>query len=140
MSPSAPAGKAQQNGNADAVWVSATYISPCVERYHQPGRADASDECANVGKDVGDQQITDACPRRGRHTAVVPAGALLAMDGMASLPLDKHLRAVFQIRARCKNRSIQGQFAKSISYMKAVSPSFGMLIPEKRGPALPHKW
>ena len=46
------------------------------ERHHQPGRANALHERADVGDDICDEQLTKIGVRRGRHKLVVFFGAI----------------------------------------------------------------
>ena len=46
---------------------------PGLKGHHQPGRPDALHECANVGKDVRDEQITEGLsPQRSPHARRCP--------------------------------------------------------------------
>jgi hypothetical protein len=82
MSPSAPAGNAnKKKGNADAVWVSATYIGPA---WSETINQAAPTLCMNVPMSEKMSAISksrNVCPRSGRHTLVVALARSSLSDG-----------------------------------------------------------
>jgi hypothetical protein len=82
ISPSAPAGKAnRKKGNADAVWVSATYIGPA---WSDTINQAAPTLCMNVPtseKMSAINKLRNVCPRSGRHTLAMALARCSSGDG-----------------------------------------------------------